>query len=60
MDYRLYCLDGAGKISFADWIVATDDDGAVAKAREMKREARRCEIWQEKSLVATLGAQDLS
>lgn len=59
-DYRLYCLDGAGKISFADWIVAEDDAEAMAKAREMKLNASKCEIWLQQRLVATLGAADLS
>ena len=31
--YRLYRLDGAGRISGADWIEAADDEDARSKAR---------------------------
>src|SRR4029078_3009309 len=30
-DYRLYCLDGEGRISLADWIEADTDDEAIEK-----------------------------
>jgi hypothetical protein len=35
--YRLYGLDGAGKIKLADEIDADDDAAAMAKAREAHR-----------------------
>jgi hypothetical protein len=59
-EYRLYCLDGAGSISFADWIQADDDEGAVRQARELKSSALKCEVWQGSRLVATLNANDLA
>jgi hypothetical protein len=59
-DYRLYCLDAAGRISFAEWIIAKDDDEAIAKARGLKRDLRKCEVWHDNRLVASLDAQDLS
>jgi len=31
--YRLYRLDGAGKISSAEWIEATDDEDAAREGR---------------------------
>jgi len=31
--YRLYRLDGSGKIDTADWIEAAGEDAAVAEAR---------------------------
>lgn len=55
-EYRLYCLNGDGHISMAEWIEAPDDEGAIAKAREMRPDAHKCEIWQLKRLVASLGA----
>jgi hypothetical protein len=58
-EYRLYCLDGAGKIGFADWIEAADDEEAIAKARELKKNVVKCEVWQRHRLVATLDADDL-
>lgn len=53
-DYRLYCLDGDGKIGFADWIQAATDDDAILKAQRLKPDAVRCEIWRRKRLVAKL------
>ena len=60
VDYRLYCLDGAGKISLAADLEAEDDAEAIAIAREKHRHARKCEIWQRNRLVATLDARDLA
>jgi hypothetical protein len=58
-EYRLYCLDGAGRIGFAEWIEAADDEQAVAKARELKKNTAICEVWERHRLVATLNADDL-
>jgi hypothetical protein len=59
-EYRLYCLDGTGSISFADWIEADDDEHAVRQARELKSSALKCEVWQGSRLVITLNATDLA
>lgn len=56
-DYRLYYMDGANRISLADWIEADSDEDAVTAAREMKPEAHRCEIWLKNRLVAKLNEQ---
>jgi hypothetical protein len=58
--YRVYCLDQARRINFADWITAETDEEAVRQAHALKHHAMLCEIWQDKRLVATLSAQDLS
>lgn len=58
-DYRLYCLDGAGRISLAQWIEANSDEEAIALVREMKPDALKCEIWQGPRLVARLDGRDL-
>lgn len=58
--YRLYCLDGAGRISLADWIDAETDDEAVAIARRIEHGALKCEIWQGNRLIAKLDARDLA
>ena len=52
--YRLYCLDGMGKIGLAEWIEAMDDADAIRQAQEMKPGALRCELWLGKRLVATI------
>jgi hypothetical protein len=59
-DYRLYCLNAAGSIDYADWIEAADDKQAIAKARELKKNAVKCEVWERHRLVATLNADDLA
>jgi len=59
-EYRLYCLDGAGRISLADWIEADSDEEAIAAAHRLEHGAAKCEVWQRDRLVATLDAQDLS
>lgn len=56
--YRLYRLDGDGRISGADWIDATDDDDARLKAR--KHTSSRYELWDRYRLVerVTSGPKD--
>ena len=58
--YRLYCLDAAGSIGFAEWIEAPDDAAAVRQAHERYRGALKCEVWLDKRLVATIDRQELS
>lgn len=52
--YRIYCIDGTGKISLADWIEADSDEAAIARARAVKDAAGKCEIWQHTRLVARI------
>lgn len=56
-DYRLYCVDGAGHIGFADWIVADTDEEAIAQARTLRPDALRCEIWHKNRIVAKLNQE---
>ena len=51
--YRLYRLDGTGKIATAEWLEATDDADAEHRARSLGR-ACTCEIWDRNRLVARL------
>ena len=53
-DYRIYCLDGVGRIGLADWIVADSDEEAISEARKLRPDAHRCEIWLKNELVAKL------
>jgi hypothetical protein len=55
-NYRLYCLDGAGHISMAEWLEADTDEQAIAIAREMRPEAHKCEVWLQNRLVSRLNS----
>ena len=48
--YRLYRLDGAGKISTAEWIQAERDDEAVSKLAALD-EKGPCELWEGRRVV---------
>jgi hypothetical protein len=52
-EYRLYCLDGANRITRAEQIVATNDEQAIAAARSMTPPVK-CELWQRDRLVARI------
>ena len=52
-DYRLYCLDGAGRISLADWIEADSDQQAMKSAREATGRA------QVRNLATPAAGEDL-
>jgi hypothetical protein len=49
--YRLYRLDGDGKIMSADWIAADADDEAERYAREQLPHGR-FELWERGRLVS--------
>jgi hypothetical protein len=49
-DYRIYCVDGAGHITSADWIEAESDQDALDRARAMGLDSS-CEIWDRQRLV---------
>ena len=49
--YRLYRLDGAGKIMSADWIAADSDAEALQLLRD-RVDGTRFELWERKRLVA--------
>jgi hypothetical protein len=50
-DYRLYCLDGAGRIGSGEWIEADSDAAAIALVKAKKLNVS-CEIWDRGRLVA--------
>jgi hypothetical protein len=54
-EYRLYCLDGANKITRAEGISAASDAEAIDAARAMKLPVK-CELWQRDRLVARIPA----
>jgi hypothetical protein len=45
--YRVYCLDGAGKVWAAEWIEAGDDAAALELARQFTK-AVQCEAGRGK------------
>ena len=49
--YRLYRLDGAGKIMSADWIDAEADADALRQVHE-RVNGTRFELWDRKRLVS--------
>jgi len=49
-NYRLYRLDGAGKIANAEWIEASQDEDALQEA-QTRAQAGSFELWQQNRLV---------
>ena len=52
--YRLYRLDGAGKITTGEWIEAEQDEDAVRAASARAGEGKH-ELWDGRRLVARIG-----
>ena len=52
-EYRLYCLDGAGRFTKAHEINADTDEDALIRAREIEHHVS-CELWQKDRKVADL------
>lgn len=48
--YRYYRLDGAGKITHADWIAADTDDQALLLASR-QADGASFELWDRQRLV---------
>jgi hypothetical protein len=59
-EYKLYCLNDLGTLDLVDTVIAPDDRAAISEARDLKRQARKCEVWEGRRLVATLEAHDLA
>lgn len=51
--YRLYRLDGVGKVASAEWIDANDDDAAIEAAKDMM-DGAKYELWANSRLVVRL------
>ena len=51
--YRLYRLDGAGKISSAEWIHAANDEEARREA-DQRATSGSYELWDRNRLVARI------
>lgn len=48
--YRLYGLDGVGKVVSAEWIDADEDSAAIEAAKTMM-DGLRYELWERSRLV---------
>ena len=59
-NYRLYRLDGAGRIGLAEWLEASDDDDALRQANDLTKEASKSELWEGRRLIATLDKHRLT
>ena len=55
-NYRLYRLDGAGKITNAEWIEASADDEALREASS-RADSGSFELWEKNRLVERYRAQ---
>jgi hypothetical protein len=49
--YRLYGLDGSGKIDSAEWLEADDDEAAIVKAHARFPDGA-FELWHGQQLIA--------
>ncbi len=52
--YRLYRIDGAGRINAAEWIEAANDRSASEQAAELCIDGGTAELWARDRLVARL------
>jgi hypothetical protein len=41
----------------AEWIDAEDDQDAIRQAEVLNQGARKCEVWNDNRLVATIAGQ---
>ena len=53
VSYRLYRLDGAGKISAAEWMEAADDADAARQGR-LHAADDTCEVWDRNRMIARI------
>ena len=52
--YRIFHLDGSGRVSSTDWLDADGDQAAISAARD--RNSLHCELWQGRRLVTRLNS----
>ena len=52
-NYRVYSVDGAGKIVSADWVEAEDDAHALREA-EQRLDGVALEVWDLQRLVGRI------
>ena len=52
-EYRIYHLDGAGKVDTTEWLDAAGDEAAVRLAQNQAASAQT-EVWQGRRLVSRI------
>lgn len=57
-NYRLYRIDGAGRISAAEWLEAPDDRSAEEQAARLCENGGVAELWARDRLIARVEAQN--
>jgi len=55
-EYRIYHVDGTGKITAGEWFEARSDDEAIVLARS-KRHSVGTEVWNGNRMVAQIAAR---
>jgi hypothetical protein len=55
--FRLYFLDGAGRVNSAEWIDAADDAAAIERATE-RFATSHGELWQGNRRIATFPPEE--
>lgn len=58
--YRLYHLDGAGRVNSAEWLEAADDSAATGLALKIPLKAVTAELWQGKRRLACLNSDGVT
>jgi len=58
--YRLYHLDGAGRVDSAEWLEAADDSAATALVLNIPMKAVKAELWQGSRRLACLNGDGLT
>ena len=53
-EYKLYCLDEAGRILHRHEYLAADDEAALRAAEARDHAEFGCELWTERRLLARL------
>jgi hypothetical protein len=54
--YRVYHLDGAGRVGKTEWLDAAGDEAAIRAARR-DNSSVQCELWQGRRLVTRLAPE---
>ena len=58
--YRLYHLDGAGRVDSAEWLEAENDSYAIERALQVPLKAITAELWQGNRRMACFGQDGIT
>jgi hypothetical protein len=54
--YRIYCVDGVGKFTHAEWLEADADEEALAAAGSLAH-GLACEVWEHARFIGAVQAR---